>query len=59
MNLYGLKIYGSPWQPEFGGWAFNVKRGEEILKKWNKIPTDTNILISKFWSIQVNINTIN
>ena len=44
--MYGLKIYGSPWQPEFGGWAFNVKRGNDILKKWNKIPTDTDILIS-------------
>jgi len=20
----GVKIYGSPWQPWFGGWAFNL-----------------------------------
>lgn len=27
LELYGIKIYGSPWQPEFGGWAFNIPRG--------------------------------
>lgn len=24
----GYKIYGSPWQPEFYNWAFNVERGK-------------------------------
>ena len=28
INLYGLKFYGTPWQPEFGGWAFNLPRGQ-------------------------------
>ncbi len=26
--LEGLKIYGSPWQPRFHDWAFNLDRGE-------------------------------
>jgi Icc-related predicted phosphoesterase len=46
IEIYGIKIYGTPWQPEFGGWAFNLQRGEECLSKWNLIPNDTDILIT-------------
>ncbi|KAL3271831.1 hypothetical protein HHI36_022300 [Cryptolaemus montrouzieri] len=46
VELYGIKLYGTPWQPEFGGWAFNIKRGAECLSKWNNIPDDTDILIT-------------
>ena len=46
VNLYGLKIYGTPWQPEFCGWAFNLPRGQKCLNKWDKIPDDTDILIT-------------
>ena len=28
IEIYGLKIYGTPWQPEFCGWAFNLLRGQ-------------------------------
>lgn len=28
VDIYGLKFYGTPWQPEFGGWAFNLPRGQ-------------------------------
>jgi hypothetical protein len=28
IEVEGLRIYGSPWQPEFCGWAFNLPRGE-------------------------------
>jgi len=42
-----IKFYGTPWQPEFYNWAFNLPRnGNELLEKWNKIPNDTNILIT-------------
>jgi len=41
------KIYGSPWQPEFFNWAFNLPRnGEEMKAKWDAIPDDTDILIT-------------
>lgn len=41
------KIYGSPWQPEFYDWAFNLPRqGKELEAKWAAIPTDTDILIT-------------
>ena len=46
INIYGYKIYGSPWQPEFGDWAFNLKRGQDCLSKWNLIPADTDILVT-------------
>ena len=28
VELYGLKFYGTPWQPEFGGRAFNLPRAQ-------------------------------
>jgi len=41
------KIYGSPWQPEFYAWAFNLQRnGIEIAGKWEAIPDNTDILIT-------------
>jgi len=46
VTIHGLKIYGTPWQPEFGGWAFNLARGDPCLQKWNKIPEDTDILVT-------------
>jgi len=42
----GVKIYGSPWQPWFYNWAFNLQRGPEIKEKWDLIPEDTDILIT-------------
>lgn len=41
-----LKIWGSPWQPEFHNWAFNLPRGEKIKEKWDLIPDDVDILIT-------------
>jgi hypothetical protein len=42
----GVKIYGSPWQPYFGGWAFNLRRGEPLAAMWAKIPDNTDILVT-------------
>ena len=42
-----IRIYGSPWQPEFCNWAFNLPRnGEELKAKWNAIPWNTDILVT-------------
>lgn len=46
IDVCGIKIYGSPWQPEFCGWGFNLERGDPLLEKWNLIPDDTDILIT-------------
>ena len=49
-----VKIYGSPWQPYGGGWAFNfpnpkANRRASIEKPkqiWKSIPKDTELLIT-------------
>jgi hypothetical protein len=33
-------------QPQFGDWGFNLDRGEDMLRKWNMIPENTDILIT-------------
>ena len=39
-----IKFYGSPWQPEFYNWGFNLPRlGNELESKWKNIPNDTEI----------------
>ena len=42
----GVKFYGSPWQPEFYDWAFNLPRGEKLAEKWAMIHGNTDILIT-------------
>lgn len=43
----GIKFFGTPWQPYFLGWAFNLEKGsKELEAKWNKIPNDTDILLT-------------
>lgn len=46
-NVNTVKIWGSPWQPEFYNWAFNLPRnGEELKAVWDMIPEDIDILIT-------------
>tara|TARA_B110000879_G_scaffold149085_1_gene193304 strand:- start:189 stop:764 length:576 start_codon:yes stop_codon:yes gene_type:complete len=41
-----VSIYGSPWQPEFCNWAFNLPRnGKELQEKWDQIPNKVDILV--------------
>lgn len=47
VDVDGIKIYGSPWQPEFCNWAFNLPRnGPDLMNMWEMIPADTDILIT-------------
>jgi Icc-related predicted phosphoesterase len=46
VEIEGLKFYGSPWQPRFFDWAFNLTRGAELAEKWRLIPADTDVLIT-------------
>lgn len=42
-----INIYGTPWQPEFYNWAFNLpKNGPGLSSKWEAIPLDTDILVT-------------
>lgn len=42
----GVKFWGSPWQPQFYAWAFNLPRGKALRDKWAQIPEDTDVLIT-------------
>jgi hypothetical protein len=42
----GVKFWGSPWQPEFCNWAFNLPRGPALRAHWAKIPDDTDVLVT-------------
>lgn len=46
IKIGDISFWGSPWQPWFHDWAFNLQRGIEIAKKWALIPKDTNVLIT-------------
>lgn len=46
VELDGWKIWGSPITPYFYNWSFNRHRGPEIQAHWDKIPNNTEILIS-------------
>jgi Icc-related predicted phosphoesterase len=42
----GLKVWGSPWQPWFHSWAFNLHRGAPIDAKWRLIPPGVDVLVT-------------
>lgn len=44
IELFGLHIWGTPWQPVFYDWAFNLEE-EQLEQKWQMIPKDTDILL--------------
>jgi Icc-related predicted phosphoesterase len=46
VTVEGIKIYGSPWQPVFFDWAFNLPRGPALAAKWALIPDDTQLLVT-------------
>jgi Icc-related predicted phosphoesterase len=45
VELFGLKIYGTPWQPRFFDWAFNLDE-PELAIKFNRIPEGADIVVS-------------
>ena len=46
VTLGGLRIWGSPWQPWFFDWAFNLHRGEPLRKVWAQIPVGIDVLVT-------------
>ena len=44
---HSILLYGTPWTAKYGsGWkAFQISR-ETLAKKWETIPTNTDILIT-------------
>nr|CAB3263940.1 metallophosphoesterase MPPED2 [Phallusia mammillata] len=46
VTVNGIRLHGCSWNPEFGGWAFNERRGQPLLQCWNKIPEGIDILLT-------------
>lgn len=55
LSLGRLRFYGSPWQPYFGGWAFNFSGSTErcsdqydaeAVACWKLIPDDVDVVIT-------------
>ncbi|HZS44314.1 MAG TPA: metallophosphatase domain-containing protein [Blastocatellia bacterium] len=46
VTIEGLRIYGSPWQPRFFDWAFNLNRGPQLAAKWALIPAGLDVLVT-------------
>lgn len=46
LTLGGLRIWGSPWQPVFFDWAFNLPRGVPLREKWDLVPAGIDVLLT-------------
>jgi predicted phosphohydrolase len=42
----GLRFWGSPWQPAYNDWAFNLPRGAPLAEKWALIPDGIDVLVT-------------
>lgn len=46
-TVAGLRIHGSPWQPWFFDWAFNLPRdGAELEQVWARVEADVDVLLT-------------
>jgi predicted phosphodiesterase len=46
VEIDGVRFWGSPWQPEYGRFAFNLPRGAPLARKWNLLPDDIDVLVT-------------
>ena len=46
LTVGGLRIWGSPYTPEFFDWAFMLPRGSAMQKKWAQVPDGIDILVT-------------
>ena len=46
VTVEGFKIWGTPHQPEFFDWAWNLPRGPRLAKIWAQIPEDTDVVVT-------------
>lgn len=46
IQIENFNFWGSPFTPGEGRWAFTRTRGNEISEHWEKIPADTDFLIT-------------
>jgi len=43
INIDNIGIYGTPWSPIYGMWAFMKHRNTEMDEVWRKVPTDGSV----------------
>lgn len=46
VEIEGVHFWGSPWTPYFLNWAFNLKRGKPLARKWAAAPRTTQVLVT-------------
>ncbi|MBI3201088.1 MAG: metallophosphatase domain-containing protein [Myxococcales bacterium] len=46
IEIDGVRFWGSPWQPEFCAWAFNLPRGKALADKWARMPDGVDVLVT-------------
>jgi Icc-related predicted phosphoesterase len=46
IEIDGLTFYGTPHQPYFGGWAFNVPDFEKLIYIYQQIPDNVDVLLT-------------
>jgi len=46
VSLAGIRVWGSPWQPWFHDWAFNLPRGAALAEKWALVPEGVDVLVT-------------
>lgn len=46
LAIGGVRFWGSPWQPEFCSWAFNLPRGQALAEKWSRMPENLDVLVT-------------
>jgi len=46
-EVMGLNVWASAVTPKFGyGWSWNRDRGPDIMRHWDMIPSDTQVLVT-------------
>jgi Icc-related predicted phosphoesterase len=45
-TIENVSFWGSPWQPTYGAWAFNLDRGAALAAKWALIPDRVDVLVT-------------
>ena len=45
-TIEGVSFWGSPWQPAYNDWAFNLPRGVALAERWALVPDGTDVLIT-------------
>lgn len=46
VTLDGVRFWGSPWQPAYNDWWFNLPRGAPLAEKWAQIPEGIDVLVT-------------